>query len=91
MYMYTYIYIVLEHVQDVTTGVFGFLPEAGTCPRIPTATARHRCLQIVKANFGSIGTDLLPGDVVNGAKPEPKLFSAFAPYWQYSQVHLFGQ
>lgn len=34
-------------VQDVTTGVFGFLPEA---------------------NFGSIGTDLLPGDVVNGAK-----------------------
>ncbi|CAE7776084.1 unnamed protein product [Symbiodinium sp. CCMP2592] len=34
-------------VQDVTTGVFGFLPEA---------------------NFGSVGTDLLPGDVVNGAK-----------------------
>ncbi|CAE7339117.1 unnamed protein product [Symbiodinium sp. CCMP2456] len=34
-------------VQDVTTGVFGFLPEG---------------------NFGSIGTDVLPGDVVNGAK-----------------------
>lgn len=34
-------------VQDVTTGVFGFLPEA---------------------NFGSFGTDVLAGDVVNGAK-----------------------
>ncbi|CAE7523760.1 unnamed protein product [Symbiodinium pilosum] len=34
-------------VQDITTGVFGFLPQA---------------------HLGSIGADLLPGDVVNGAK-----------------------
>ena len=44
-----------------------------------------------EANFGSFGTDVLPGDVVNGAKPEPKLFPVFALYWQCSQVYLLGQ